>query len=70
MTTNEREIIAETTFNRDDDANEFGSQRRIIDIAAGENIVSFSFELGRKDGDTITLLFDWPEFLLKLGKLF
>lgn len=64
------EIIASVDFNRDEDIKEFGCQRRVIDIDLAGKTLTISFEMGRKEDDAITLLLDWQEFILKIGKLF
>ena len=64
------EIIADVNFNRDGDREEFGCRRRIVDITLSDGILAVGFEMGRKEDDVLTLLLDWQEFILKLGKLF
>ncbi len=58
-------IIAEIDFNRDDDAKEYSPDNRIVRIYRHKedvlNKVSISFELGRRDDDTVTLSFDVAE---------
>jgi len=63
------ELIGDVDFNRDDDGEEFGCQRRIIDINNEEGNVTLSFELGRKEDDVMTISFYLTEFLLKVGAI-
>lgn len=65
-------IIAEISFNRDDDKDEFGEGNRIIRVCLSEDKreVYFSLELGRREDDTINLSFnlEWL-FILLIRKL-
>ena len=65
------QIVAELGFNCGEDAKEFGNpNNRIVTINCfndGEmNQIAFSFLLGRKKGDTVTLIFDSEELFPKL----
>lgn len=64
------EIIADVGFNRDDDIKEFGCGSKIVSINyfeedTGEKKLGLSFNLGHKEDDTITLVFDCKELLSK-----
>jgi len=60
-------IIADVDFGKDDDKKEFGTDDKVVRIYRfrkdERHCVSFSFELGRKDADTILLTFELGELL-------
>jgi hypothetical protein len=64
-------IEAEIDFNYEDDRKEFSGNPRNATLHAsfdddGQNRVSITFDLGRKQADSITLTFDSEEFVQKL----
>lgn len=65
----ETEMIGDFDFNRDDDRKLLGCQRRIINISRCGEVVSLSFEMGRREGDIITVMLNLNEFLICLGRL-
>jgi len=69
----ETALIGDLDFNRDDDQKQFGCQRRIVNMARYEmeeiEVISLSFELGRKEDDVMTIILSLNEFLIALGRL-
>jgi len=67
-------IVVELDFNYPEDSTEFGGNDRVMrlnrfpDSEEGEK-VALSFELGRKEDDTITLSLPYSELLAKLKDL-
>ncbi len=66
-------IIGEVDYNYDEDRNEFGSDDKQIKINAiinseGTSILILSFNLGRKEDDSINISLDLDEFNLKIAR--
>ena len=70
-----QKVIAGVSFNYPSDTEEFGEEDRIIGINRfideGENLIGFSFSLGRRtDGeDTISLVLPYAELMSKILEL-
>ena len=72
-----QKVIAEVSFNRMDDREEFGEEDRIVSInrftreEKHENLIGLSFLLARRtDGDdTISLVLPYAEFMAKIVDL-
>ena len=68
------DMVGSIDFNYDNDKKEFGiNLQRIVSISAyiddeGIPKISISFELGRKEDDTVTLSIDAEEFMQKISK--
>ncbi len=68
------DMIGSIDFNYDADKKEFrGSMQRIVDLSACVNEdgipkINISFELGRKEDDTVTLSIDAEEFMQKISR--
>ena len=68
------DMVGSIDFNYDDDKKEFGmNMQRIVDISAyvdenGIPKIGISFELGRKEDDTVTLSIDAEEFMQKVSR--
>ena len=60
-------VIADIDFNWDDDKKEFGTDDKVVRICRfkeeDEHKVSFVFELGRKEDDTLNLTFELAQLL-------
>lgn len=65
----ETTIVGDFDFNRNDDIKELGCQRRIVDMSRCGDVISLSFELGRKNGDIMTVMLSLNELLICLGRL-
>ena len=68
------DMIGSIDFNYQDDKKEFGeTMQRIVGLSASvdeEGIpkINISFELGRKEDDTVTLSIDAEEFMQKISR--
>ena len=65
------QVVADIDFNRDSDIEKFGSGDRIVTLNCfseenKEDKVGFSFLLGRKEDEAISLVFDVKELVQKL----
>lgn len=60
-------LIADIDFNRDDDKKEFSTEDKVVRVTRFKDEegdqVGFSFELGRKDDDTLNITFKLGELL-------
>lgn len=60
-------LIGDIDFNRDDDKKEFRLDDKVVKVNRfkedGRHLVGFSFELGRKEDDTLNLIFELGELL-------
>lgn len=64
-------LIADIDFNWDDDKKEFGTADKVVRMCRFKeedtHKVGFSFELGRKDDDTLNLTFELAELLTAIA---
>lgn len=65
----ETTIIGDFDFIPDDDKKQLVCQKRIVDMSRCGSIISLSFELGRKEGDIMTMMLNLNELLICLGRL-
>lgn len=59
-------IVAEMSFNRDDEKEEFGEEERIVSITTEEKITTLSLALSKKEDSIMGLTFSSSELMAKL----
>ena len=69
-----QKVVAEISFNYPEDAEEFKDSDRIIRLnrftsEEGQNVVAITFNLGRKEDDSISLVLPYAELIEKLDTL-
>ena len=61
------DIVAEIDFNRDDDKEEYSCDPRVVRLSSFEDNgtpkIGLSFNLGRREDDSISLVFDCERLL-------
>ena len=66
-----RILVADIDFNRNDDKEEFGTDDKVVRVCRfrepDKHRVGFSFELGRREDDTLNLTFELAELLTAIA---
>ena len=64
-------LLADINFNRDDDEQEYGIADKVVRVCRfkedDRHKVTFSFELGRREDDTLDLVFNFGELLTAIA---